>query len=52
LVWVEIENVNSIELNARAQELAKQGKDIISLAVGEPDWDTFPHIKEVAKKSS
>jgi aspartate aminotransferase len=35
----------TLALNARAQELAKSGRDIVSLAVGEPDWDTFENIK-------
>ena len=38
----------TLALNARAQELAKGGRDIISLAVGEPDWDTFENIKAAA----
>lgn len=29
-------------LVAKAKELAAQGHDVISLTVGEPDWDTFP----------
>ncbi len=41
----------TLALNARAQELAKTGKDVISLAVGEPDWDTFSFIKDAAKKA-
>ncbi len=32
----------TLALAARAKELAAQGKDIISLSVGEPDWPTFP----------
>lgn len=38
----------TLALAARAKELAAQGKDVISLTVGEPDWDTFPLIKEAA----
>lgn len=41
----------TLALNARAQELAKSGKSVISLAVGEPDWDTYTHVKEAAKKA-
>lgn len=41
----------TLALNARAQELAKTGKSVISLAVGEPDWDTFENIKTSAKKA-
>jgi aspartate/methionine/tyrosine aminotransferase len=30
----------------RAQELEAQGRDIIHLEVGQPDFDTFPHISQ------
>jgi len=33
---------------ALATELRAQGRDIISLSVGEPDFDTPPHIREAA----
>lgn len=36
----------TLALAAKAKELAAQGKDVISLSVGEPDWDTFPTIKK------
>lgn len=35
----------TLALAARAKELAAKGQDVISLTVGEPDWDTFPSIK-------
>ncbi|MDR2743965.1 MAG: pyridoxal phosphate-dependent aminotransferase [Desulfovibrio sp.] len=38
-----------INLNARAQELKAQGIDVISLAIGEPDFPTPAHIREAAK---
>jgi aspartate aminotransferase len=38
----------TLALNARAQELAKTGRDVINLGVGEPDWDTFENIKKAA----
>lgn len=34
---------------ARARELEAQGKDIIHLEIGEPDFDTAPNIVEAAK---
>lgn len=37
----------TLALAAKAKELAAQGHDVISLSVGEPDWDTF----ECAKKA-
>lgn len=36
----------TLALAAKAKELAAQGKNVISLTVGEPDWDTFAKIKE------
>lgn len=41
----------TLALAAKAKELASQGKDVISLTVGEPDWDTFPRIKKAAEDS-
>jgi aspartate aminotransferase len=36
---------------ALARELKAQGKDIISLSLGEPDFNTPDFIKEAAKKA-
>ena len=41
----------SLELNARYLELKKQGKPVISLGVGEPDFDTPAHIKKAANEA-
>ncbi len=38
----------TLALAAKAKELAGQGHDVISLSVGEPDWDTFDHVKAKA----
>lgn len=38
-------------LAARAGELKAAGKPVISLSIGEPDWDTYDNIKEAAIKS-
>ena len=35
-------------LAARAGELKAAGHNVISLSIGEPDWDTYDNIKEVA----
>jgi aspartate aminotransferase len=35
-------------LAARAGELKAAGHNVISLTIGEPDWDTYENIKEVA----
>ena len=39
----------TLALAAKAQELKAQGRDVIGLAVGEPDFDTPQHIKDAAK---
>lgn len=41
----------TLAVTARAQELKKQGKDIIGLGAGEPDFDTPDHIKDAAIKA-
>ena len=38
----------TLAVTARAQELKAQGKDIIGLGAGEPDFDTPDHIKKAA----
>lgn len=38
----------TLVVTARAQELKAQGKDIIGLGAGEPDFDTPEHIKQAA----
>jgi aspartate aminotransferase len=36
----------TLALSAKAKEMAAQGHDVISLSVGEPDWDTLTVAKE------
>lgn len=38
----------TLALSARADEMLAQGKPVINLTVGEPDFDTPQHIKEAA----
>jgi aspartate aminotransferase len=38
----------TLAVEARARELKAQGKDVISLGAGEPDFDTPEHVKEAA----
>lgn len=38
----------TLAVSARAEELQAEGKPIISLSVGEPDFDTPAHVKEAA----
>ncbi len=41
----------TLAIAAKAKELSAQGHQVISLSVGEPDWDTFPVIKEAGIKA-
>lgn len=36
----------TLQLAAKAKELKSEGHDVVSLSVGEPDWDTFESIKK------
>jgi aspartate aminotransferase len=38
----------TLALASKAKELQAQGQDVISLSVGEPDWDTFASVKRAA----
>jgi len=42
---------SAFEVLARAQKLAAQGKDIINLGIGQPDFRTPDHIVEAAVKA-
>lgn len=52
-----VENMNRLgtetafEVLARAEELGRQGKDIINLGIGQPDFATPEHIVEAAVKA-
>lgn len=41
----------TLKISARAKKMAKEGVDVVSLAAGEPDFDTPSHIKEAAIKA-
>lgn len=41
----------TIQVSTKAAELRAQGRDIVSLGVGEPDFDTPDHIKLAAKRA-
>ena len=41
----------TIRMAQIARDLRAEGHDVISLSVGEPDFDTPPHIKEAAKQA-
>ena len=40
----------AFEVLARAQKLAAEGKDIINLGIGQPDFRTPEHIVNAGKK--
>lgn len=42
---------NAFAVLARAADLAAQGRDIVSLGIGQPDFPTPPHIVEAAIKA-
>ena len=42
---------NAFAVLARATELARQGRDIVNLGIGQPDFATPPHIVEAAVKA-
>ena len=39
----------TLAITQLANELRRQGKDVIGLSQGEPDFDTPAHVKEAAK---
>ena len=41
----------TLAITARAAALRAEGKDVIGLGAGEPDFDTPEHIKEAARKA-
>jgi aspartate aminotransferase len=45
-----LEIPKTISMTVKARELAEQGKDVISLSLGEPDFDTPDFIKKAAVK--
>lgn len=47
----EIIESETLAMTKRARELKEQGKDIISLSIGEPDFNTPQHICEAATKA-
>jgi aspartate/methionine/tyrosine aminotransferase len=42
---------SAFEVLARARALERQGKSVIHLEIGEPDFDTPAHIREAAKRA-
>jgi aspartate aminotransferase len=42
---------SAFEVLARARALEREGREIVHLEIGEPDFDTPPHITEAAKQA-
>jgi aspartate aminotransferase len=41
----------TIAVTSKAAQLKTEGRDVIGLGAGEPDFDTPPHIREAAKRA-
>jgi aspartate aminotransferase len=41
----------TLSINSKAKEMKAAGRDVISLSVGEPDFDTPEHVKDAAIKA-
>ena len=50
-VVMQMEESATLKMARIARELADQGHEVISLSLGEPDFDTPDHIKEAAKQA-
>lgn len=48
---MRMEESATLKMTQLARNLKAQGHDVISLSIGEPDFDTPDHIKEAAKKA-
>ncbi len=48
---VEAAVSETLAISQKSKELRAQGKDVINLAIGEPDFDTPEEVKAFAKKS-
>jgi aspartate aminotransferase len=48
---LSMEESATIKMSQMARDLAAEGHNVISLSLGEPDFDTPSHIKEAAKQA-
>ncbi|HUR30561.1 MAG TPA: aminotransferase class I/II-fold pyridoxal phosphate-dependent enzyme, partial [Saprospiraceae bacterium] len=48
---LEMQESATLKMAKLARDLKAQGKDVVDLSLGEPDFDTPVHIKEAAKKA-
>ena len=49
--FARIGEENAFAVLAKAAELQRQGRDVINLGIGQPDFKTPPHIVEAAVKA-
>ena len=49
--FARIGEENAFAVLARATDLARQGRDVINLGIGQPDFPTPPHIVEAAVRA-
>lgn len=47
----KLQTESAFDVLVKAQALEREGREIIHLEIGEPDFDTPAHIKEAAKKA-
>ncbi len=47
----DLEGSKTILIAGRAAEMRRQGVDVVSLSVGEPDFDTPEHIKDACRQA-
>ncbi len=48
---IQLKPSATLAISAKAQEMRAQGKNVLSLSVGEPDFPTPEHIRNAAKKA-
>ena len=46
-----VPNSPTLAITARAKQMLSEGKDVISLSIGEPDFGTPQHIVDAAKRA-
>ena len=46
-----LEPEGAYQVLARAQQLEAQGRQVIHLEIGQPDFDTFENIREAGKRA-
>lgn len=47
----KLSDSQTMAMNQKSRDLQSKGIDIINLSVGEPDFNTPPHVKDAAKKA-